>query len=119
MRQEVRLAAVSYRGVYATVRFYDKKVVPLSSSGKNLRVSRSNYPTKRLFAQAGISAGMRVLELCCGPGEVTEVFSSAGLEFDGIWAEAVIEGQGEQYGFVLVVERLKTLQELSDPEGKR
>ncbi|MEO0511247.1 MAG: class I SAM-dependent methyltransferase [Verrucomicrobiota bacterium] len=38
-------------------------------------MKRSNAATERLFKNAGIEAGMRVLELGCGPGEVTEVLS--------------------------------------------
>jgi len=38
-------------------------------------VIRSNSTTERLFRAAGISAGMTVLELGCGPGEVSELLS--------------------------------------------
>jgi len=38
-------------------------------------VKRSNSTTERLFKSAGISEGMVVLELGCGPGEVSEVLS--------------------------------------------
>ncbi|MEM1241273.1 MAG: methyltransferase domain-containing protein [Cyanobacteria bacterium P01_H01_bin.26] len=38
-------------------------------------MKRSNSTTERLFRAAGISAGMAVLELGCGPGEVTELLS--------------------------------------------
>ena len=36
---------------------------------------RSNSTTERLFRAAGISAGVTVLELGCGPGEVSELLS--------------------------------------------
>ena len=36
---------------------------------------RSNSTTERLFRAAGISEGMTVLELGCGPGEVSELLS--------------------------------------------
>ncbi|MGD1899776.1 MAG: methyltransferase domain-containing protein [Phormidesmis sp.] len=36
---------------------------------------RSNSTTERLFRAAGISAGMTVLELGCGPGEISELLS--------------------------------------------
>ncbi|MEM7504529.1 MAG: methyltransferase domain-containing protein [Pseudomonadota bacterium] len=36
---------------------------------------RSNEPTRRLFTRAGISAGMRVLEVGCGSGEVTSLLA--------------------------------------------
>ena len=38
-------------------------------------MKRSNATTQRLFTTAGISSGMTVLELGCGPGEVTELVS--------------------------------------------
>jgi SAM-dependent methyltransferase len=38
-------------------------------------MKRSNSTTERLFRSAGISEGMTVLELGCGPGEVSEVLS--------------------------------------------
>ena len=43
--------------------------------GQGGGMKRSNAATERLFKNAGIEAGMRVLELGCGPGEVTEVLS--------------------------------------------
>jgi len=36
---------------------------------------RSNSTTEKLFRNAGLSEGMSVLELGCGPGEVTELLS--------------------------------------------
>lgn len=36
---------------------------------------RSNATTERLFRTAGLSVGMSILELGCGPGEVTEILS--------------------------------------------
>ncbi|MEO0406054.1 MAG: methyltransferase domain-containing protein [Cyanobacteria bacterium P01_A01_bin.135] len=36
---------------------------------------RSNSTTKKLFRAAGISEGMTVLELGCGPGEISELLS--------------------------------------------
>ncbi|MGD2184301.1 class I SAM-dependent methyltransferase [Lusitaniella coriacea] len=36
---------------------------------------RSNATTERLFKTAGLSVGMSILELGCGPGEVTELLS--------------------------------------------
>ena len=38
-------------------------------------VKRNNAPTERLFGDAGISEGMSILELGCGPGEVTEMIA--------------------------------------------
>ncbi|MEM8502307.1 MAG: methyltransferase domain-containing protein [Cyanobacteria bacterium P01_D01_bin.1] len=38
-------------------------------------MTRSNSTTERLFRAAGISEGMNVLELGCGPGEVSELLS--------------------------------------------
>ncbi|ASA57740.1 hypothetical protein BSQ33_18545 [Vibrio gazogenes] len=38
-------------------------------------MKRSNATTERLFKSAGICEGMTVLELGCGPGEVSEVLS--------------------------------------------
>ncbi|MEL7062061.1 MAG: methyltransferase domain-containing protein, partial [Acidobacteriota bacterium] len=38
-------------------------------------MTRSNATTERLFKTAGLCEGMRVLELGCGPGEVTEVLA--------------------------------------------
>lgn len=38
-------------------------------------MKRSNAPTERLFRDAGLSEGMSVLELGCGPGEVTEMIA--------------------------------------------
>lgn len=40
-----------------------------------MMMKRDNSTTRRLFSEAGIGEGMRVLELGCGPGEVTEVLS--------------------------------------------
>ena len=39
----------------------------------NTLKQRNNSTTERLFKDAGISKGMTVLELGCGPGEVTEL----------------------------------------------
>ncbi len=44
-------------------------------NGREREVTRSNLTTERLFKNAGITEGMQVLELGCGPGEVTEVLS--------------------------------------------
>ncbi|MDA8018928.1 MAG: methyltransferase domain-containing protein [Thermoanaerobaculia bacterium] len=38
-------------------------------------MKRDNSTTQRLFEQSGIAEGMSVLELGCGPGEVTELLS--------------------------------------------
>lgn len=38
-------------------------------------MKRNNSTTERLFRNAGIAEGMSVLELGCGPGEVTEVLT--------------------------------------------
>ena len=38
-------------------------------------MKRSNSTTERLFRFAGISEGMTILELGCGPGEVSELLS--------------------------------------------
>ena len=38
-------------------------------------LKRSNSTTERLFRAAGITEGMKVLELGCGPGEVSELLS--------------------------------------------
>ncbi|MEM6792686.1 MAG: methyltransferase domain-containing protein [Acidobacteriota bacterium] len=38
-------------------------------------MKRSNSTTERLFRSAGISRGMTLLELGCGPGEVSELLS--------------------------------------------
>jgi len=38
-------------------------------------MKRSNSTTERLFRTAGISTGMTVLELGCGPSEVTALLS--------------------------------------------
>ena len=38
-------------------------------------MKRSNSTTERLFRSAGISEGMTILELGCGPGEVSELLS--------------------------------------------
>ena len=38
-------------------------------------MKRSNSTTEKLFRNAGLSEGMSVLELGCGPGEVTELLS--------------------------------------------
>jgi SAM-dependent methyltransferase len=39
------------------------------------RMKRDNSATRRFLVDAGIGEGMRVLELGCGPGEVTEVLA--------------------------------------------
>lgn len=38
-------------------------------------MKRSNQTTERLFRSAGVSEGMTILELGCGPGEVSELLS--------------------------------------------
>lgn len=38
-------------------------------------MKRSNSTTERLFRSAGISEGMTILELGCGPGEISELLS--------------------------------------------
>jgi len=70
-------------------------------------VKRSNSTTERLFRSAGISEGMAVLELGCGPGEVSELLSD-------------IVGSS---GSVLAVDRSKEMmssaQESFERTGKR
>tara|TARA_R110002049_G_scaffold4601_5_gene32483 strand:+ start:672197 stop:672970 length:774 start_codon:yes stop_codon:yes gene_type:complete len=59
----------------------------------NENIKRDNSTTRRFLDESGISNGMRVLEIGCGPGEVTEILT----ELVGSSGQVVAIDNNEQY----------------------